>query len=178
MPESDHVLYAVWTDEPVEWVRVVFETNGGEALPDRDYRADGLAYGEAPNPGLPLARKEGCDFIGWYADAGLAHRVSDSTVVPQADHRLYAGWEKDVGNDVWADACVLKVWPNPVRDILHWSFGGEVDSWQIWDGKGRKRMEMDGRHRQAEVDGLEDAWFSLLGIRSGKVVARMSFVKS
>ena len=178
VPESDHVLYAVWTDEPVEWVRVVFETNGGEALPDRDYRADGLAYGEAPNPGLPLARKEGCDFIGWYADAGLAHRVSDSTVVPQADHRLYAGWEKDVGNDVSADACVLKVWPNPVRDILHWSFGGQVDSWQIWDGKGRKRMEMDGRHRQAEVDGLEDAWFSLLGIRSGKVVARMSFVKS
>ena len=176
VPAEDHSLYARWTEKPLAKVQVSFETNGGDPVGTREYFS-GLAYGEAPNTGLPVPQRTDYHFAGWYADAGYAEAVTDSSLVPEEDHTLYAQWRYGAGNIGLDESGLLRLWPNPVREILYWSFEGEVDGWQVWDGKGRIRLESDGLQRQMDVRELEDAWFVLVGFKSGKVLVRVPFVK-
>ena len=175
--DAAHTLYAGWEEIPATLVTVDFVVNGGDAMEPRIYQADGLAYGELPNPGLPVPAREDFCFAGWYADAGFAEAVTDSSLVPEEDHTLYAQWRYGAGNIGLDESGLLRLWPNPVREILYWSFEGEVDGWQVWDGKGRIRLESDGLQRQMDVRELEDAWFVLVGFKSGKVLVRVPFVK-
>jgi hypothetical protein len=73
-------------------VTVTFNTNGGNAIENKTYQADGLSYSHNPNTGLPTPTGTGGIFDTWCSDIALTQAVSDATAVPSANHTLYARW--------------------------------------------------------------------------------------
>lgn len=69
----------------VRYFTVTFESNGGSSIAVQKVRQGG----KAKRPGDPS--KEGCNFVGWYADAELS-KVFDFSSSITKNTILYAGW--------------------------------------------------------------------------------------
>lgn len=67
-------------------VTISFVTNGGSALSGLTKVAGSYI------PNLPVAEREGYNFLGWYADEALTKAFTD-TKMPAQDISLYAKWE-------------------------------------------------------------------------------------
>ena len=82
-------------DEPVivrDTIKLSFDANGGTVdMADTEIEAEGQ-YGALPDP-----VREGYEFFGWFtAPEGGVQITSDSKVLVDSDHTLYAHWEDTV----------------------------------------------------------------------------------
>lgn len=92
--DSDHVLYAHWTELP-KTVTVTFDPNGGSVDEVTKSVTVGGKYG-----GLPTASRGGYTFMGWYTSIDGGMKITSSTDVTQdVDHVLYAHWSWDEPED-------------------------------------------------------------------------------
>ncbi|PWM58113.1 MAG: hypothetical protein DBX93_01845, partial [Oscillospiraceae bacterium] len=86
----DHTLYAKWT---ANTYTVTLDANGGTVTPTTLSVVYDGKYGDRYNNSLPLAKRDGYTFNGWYTDkiGGLEveyfHLVSKA-----ANHTIYARW--------------------------------------------------------------------------------------
>ena len=86
----DHTLYAKWT---ANTYAVTLDANGGTVTPTTLSVVYDGKYGDRYNNSLPLAKRDGYTFNGWYTDkiGGLEveyfHLVSKA-----ANHTIYARW--------------------------------------------------------------------------------------
>ncbi len=69
---------------------VTFNTNGGATLDNKSYRSDK----KVSAADLPVPKRDGYVFNGWYLDEALTQKVDAFT--PKKDMTLYAGWVRDV----------------------------------------------------------------------------------
>ncbi len=86
---SDKKYIAKWEGEQYT---LTLDANGGEVSTKTKSIVLGKAYGS-----LPVPRRTGYRFSGWYTKAALGSKVTESTVViiPE-NHTLYAMWEPEV----------------------------------------------------------------------------------
>ena len=90
--EKSHTLYAGWN------TTVSFDLNyeGATDAPESIPVMIGKAYGELPTD----VSREGCTFVGWFADAeGTGEAVKESDIV-KGPHTLYAKWFEAVESEV------------------------------------------------------------------------------
>ena len=91
---GDTTLYAKWTlKSEVKDFFVTYEVNGGliDELNDNNYRT-GYTYSETEAYGLPIPKKEGYIFAGWYKDSSFRSRISNIPKKSKGDLILYAKW--------------------------------------------------------------------------------------
>jgi len=109
---EDHTLYAHWTADLPEQYTVTFNAGGGSVSPTSQTVTLGEPYGDLPTP-----TRDGYTFDGWYTDASIGSRVTESTTVSRDwDHSLYAHWTYTVTGPALAD--------------LTYSFGNHWDYFQ------------------------------------------------
>jgi uncharacterized repeat protein (TIGR02543 family) len=84
---GNHSLYAHWTGASVS---VTLMPNGGE-LSSSHY----VVYYQGTYKNLPVPKRTGYDFTGWYTSESGGTLVTADTVVSRRDaHKLYAHWQK------------------------------------------------------------------------------------
>lgn len=86
---GNHTLYAHWNDNTIV---LTFDGNGGDFDGDSSRKCViGQPVGE-----LPRAEREGYNFNSWWTgpecDAGQCEIVTASTLAPDHDTTIYAGW--------------------------------------------------------------------------------------
>jgi len=85
MPSHDLTLHAKW----IQAFKIVFNPSGGHTELPHIYLAPGMAYGFYGN--LPVARKEGYTFKGWFTDSSGGTVVNENTMFSgDKDTTLYA----------------------------------------------------------------------------------------
>ena len=72
---------------PAGSVAISFYANGGSVSPSSGSYMPGEAYGS-----LPVARREGCAFAGWFTEANGGTQVTADSTVPASATTLYAHW--------------------------------------------------------------------------------------
>ena len=81
---ENQTIYAHWAANRT----VTLDANGGECFAESLTLADGMAYGELPEP-----TREGYTFAGWYTAETEGTEVESTTVNDRGeDHTLYAHW--------------------------------------------------------------------------------------
>ena len=79
--------------------KVIFDTNGGNKISDKDYKYSGN------KEDLPIPTKEGYKFLGWYSDKNLTNQVkmvnnklegANFTKECYKTTTIYAKWEKEI----------------------------------------------------------------------------------
>lgn len=89
---SDHTLYAKWRGETKT---LMLNPNGGELNVSDELEAEyGSPYGE-----LPVPKKKGYKFLGWFTTPRSSTQVTAETIC-QGDQTVYAQWEEDPN---WCD---------------------------------------------------------------------------
>ena len=84
---KNHALYAHW--EANKYI-VTFDVNGGEELDDNEMLA---AYNTPYGP-LPMPKRAGHSFLGWFTDKLEGEKITDKVKVNKGNsHTLYAHWE-------------------------------------------------------------------------------------
>jgi len=100
LQKTDHILYARWHVN-LSYVgadcKVTFNANGGYAVPVEVTYKSGAIYETLP---VPQTADNDLRFDGWWTDPVGGFRVGYDTIVPAADHVLYAHW-RSVGHDVY-----------------------------------------------------------------------------
>jgi len=88
----NNVFYARWDNaEAGNQIMVTFDANGGTVDVDSKQVVYGDAYGI-----LPVPSRSGYIFKGWFTDRTDGTKVTAETIVANdADHILYAQWEKE-----------------------------------------------------------------------------------
>ncbi|MBP3238618.1 MAG: InlB B-repeat-containing protein [Lachnospiraceae bacterium] len=83
---SEHTLYAQWSNNSYT---VTFDANGGTVDTVSKKVSYEYTYGE-----LPVAKRPGYVFSGWYTASSGGSRVTSGTKVSNtSDHKLYARWQ-------------------------------------------------------------------------------------
>lgn len=85
--QSNHTLYAHWTEVLPVQITISFDSTGGSSVPSKTVTV-GQTYGSLPTP-----TREGYTFDGWYYDTVNVGQVTSSDPVFQTyNHTLYARW--------------------------------------------------------------------------------------
>lgn len=86
----DHTLYAKWT---ANTYTVTLDANGGTVTPTTLSVVYDGKYGDRYNNSLPLAKRDGYTFNGWYTDKIGGLKVEYFHLVSKAaNHTIYARW--------------------------------------------------------------------------------------
>lgn len=163
VPSNNHTLYAKWEEDEnpeITIVTVSFHTGNGTTVANRDYQADGLKYGEAPNPGLPTEAQTGQGLIGWFADQNLTEAVSNNTVVPTHDHTLYAKWKQGTDAETRNKAS-LRVYPNPTTGCFFIETTETLVSVELFHQDGRLLRCWKGTEEKMSLEGLSSGLYLL-----------------
>ncbi|MDY0338913.1 MAG: FAD:protein FMN transferase [Acholeplasmataceae bacterium] len=102
---------------------IIFDSNGGEPIETMMYRSGSKLEN------IPVAKKEGFVFSGWYSDEELKIKVTEDTKMPANDLILYAGWDLSLvffGNFMDTDIRILiKLFPQE-KDSTRDEFVDEI----------------------------------------------------
>lgn len=83
---SDHTIYAHWN---VNNYNVTYDPNGGTVEQKGKTITFGQTYGD-----LPVPKREGYDFVGWWTETDSGDEVKSDTIVSiDKNHILYAHWK-------------------------------------------------------------------------------------
>lgn len=83
---SDHTIYAHWN---VNNYNVTYDPNGGTVEQKGKTITFGQTYGD-----LPVPKREGYDFVGWWTETDSSDEVKSDTIVSiDKNHILYAHWK-------------------------------------------------------------------------------------
>lgn len=83
---SDHTIYAHWNANDYN---VTYDPNGGTVEQKGKTITFGQTYGE-----LPVPKREGYDFVGWWTETDSGDEVKSDTIVSiDKNHVLYAHWK-------------------------------------------------------------------------------------
>ena len=84
---ADHTLYAQWE---AEIYKISFDANGGSVSPSTKKVIYGKEFGK-----LPVPKREGYTFVGWYTEPSGGRRVVETKLVTSLGATYYAHWESN-----------------------------------------------------------------------------------
>ena len=91
---ANHTLYAKWT---ANTYTVTLDANGGTVTPATLSVVYDGKYGDRYNNSLPLAKRDGYTFTGWYTAKIGGLKVEPSHLISKAyDHTIYACWTPNI----------------------------------------------------------------------------------
>ena len=121
--------------------KLIFNTNDGSVYTESKWVEDGSAYGI-----LPVPKRDGYHFDGWYTEAEDGKKVGTDTTMGDADTTIYAHWT--------ANTLTIK-YHNDGAEIIHWEdrednvLGQDVTSFSV---------EEYGKVFSNGGSGLYDVW--------------------